>query len=198
MAEDAFRGRGEGRLAGRPGPIEVRLPDIPLWVPAEALAQLQQALADRLGVALQYAAGAIAEAVGDVGSSDTGALAQSFTAWPATRTGGIELAGTTIREDLVGRVFSSLPYAVVVNDGRRPGPISRAGIDAIGLWAQRKLGLTPAAAERAKWAIAQEIALRGTAGSDFFHKGVTAATPGVQHLLGTLADVITEKLTEVS
>jgi hypothetical protein len=61
-----------------------------------------------------------------------------------------------------GRVFSSLPYAIVMNDGRRPGaPISREGIDAIGLWAQRKLGLSATKAEHAKFGIAAHMVAQG-------------------------------------
>lgn len=195
MAEDAFRGRGEGvSRRARPGAIEIRLPDLPLWTPDAAIAAVQSVLDVAMPAALLLAAGYISEAAAE--RTDSGALAQSFLASPATQTGGIEVTGTLVRDDFSGRVFSSLPYAVVVNDGRRPGPISRAGIDAIGLWAQRKLGLSEAEADRAKWAIATEIRLRGTAGTDYFTRGVEAASPHIQQVFAGVSAQIVDVLTQ--
>lgn len=192
MAEDAFRGRGEGN---RPGPIEIRIPAIPLLTPDSAVAELQREVEIALAAILQKAAGHIKEAA-PVGVGGT--LGQSFTANPSTRTGGIELAGTTVRDEIYGRVFSSLPYAVIVNDGRNPGPIGRDGIESIGLWVRRKLKLQGEAAERAKWAIATSIRKYGFEGSDFFNTGVAAARPGIEAALASLADNIAEKLTKVA
>jgi hypothetical protein len=174
--------------------IEVRLPAIPLLVSAEAAKALNSLALDTLRLALQTAAGYIAEAAGE--SSDTGALAQSFGSDPATSTGGIEVLGVDVTAGVTGRVFSSLPYAVVINDGRRPGaPISRAGIDAIGLWAQRKLGLSADEAAAAKWAIATSIVAQGLQGTGYFDTGWKRAQPTVDQLFTALASEIARQLT---
>jgi hypothetical protein len=171
--------------------IEVHVPAIPLHVPEQARQLLNSLMVNTLRLALQDAAGKIS---GEA-PVDTGGLAQSFGADPATDTGGIELLGIDV-DDITGRVFSSLPYAIVMDQGRRPGqPISRAGIDAIGLWARRKLGLSPEQAESAKWAIASAIIERGIPATRFFAKGTTKAIPTIEGLFKALGDAIGQQLT---
>ena len=97
---------------------------------------------------------------------------------------------------VTGRVFSSLPYALVMAEGRRPGArISREGIDAIGLWAQRKLGLSSDEAASAKWAIATHIVAQGLPGTDYFGIGVKRAQPTVDALFAALSTEIAQQLT---
>lgn len=172
--------------------IEVNLPDIPLWIPSAARQIIMDLLTNTMQLALQDAAGAVS----DEAPRDTGILAQSFAADPANATGGIELLGSETADTLNGRVFSALPYAIVMDQGRRAGaPISRAGIDAIGLWAQRKLGLSADEASRAKWAIASAIVKRGITGTRYFEKGVAAAQPRIEALFDALGTQITQQLT---
>jgi len=189
-------------MAGQPGlstnlgsgsiGIQIILPAIPLWVPDVARQQLGNLVLMSMHLALQEAAGRISDAA----PVSEGILAQSFGADPATTTGGMEIFGQTPAGDINGRVFSALPYAIVMDQGRRIGaPISRAGIDAIGLWAQRKLGLTATQAEHAKWAIAQSIIKHGFPGTGYFGQGVKAAEPGIQRLFAILGDQITKALT---
>lgn len=172
--------------------ITVVLPTIPLMVPAEARRALNDLTVQTLRLALQTVAGFVA----DEAPTDSGALGQSFAADPATTTGGIELLGVDVMVGVQGRVFSSLPYAIVMNDGRRPGaPISRAGIDAIGLWAQRKLGLSADAAAVAKWAIATHIVAQGITGTGYFDLGIKRAEPTVTQLFDSLAQAVAQQLT---
>jgi hypothetical protein len=171
--------------------ILVNLPPIPLWMPAEARQEFAQLVLQTLRLALQDTAGHIS---GEA-PVDSGGLAQSFSSDPANQAGGIEIIGADIDTGITGRVFSSLPYAIVMEEGRRPGaPISRAGIDAIGLWAQRKLGLTAAEADEAKWAIATWIVAQGIEGRGYFQAGVDAARPRVEQMFAILGDQITVAL----
>jgi len=194
-----FVERGGGGIgvagAGRVGDygIEVRLPAIPLMVPAQAARLLNDLAVQTLRLALQTVAGHVSDEATTF--ADTGALAQSFGADPATTTGGIELLGVDMATGFAGRVFSALPYAVVMNDGRRPGaPISRAGIDAIGLWAQRKLGMSADEAADAKWAIASAIVAQGLPGTGYFETGIKRAQPTIDQLFAALTQAITEGL----
>ena len=195
MPDDAFHASRVHAAAVRQRNhgIAVVLPNIPLWVPADARQQIGHLVVDTVRLALITAAGYIGDAAS--GSADTGHLAASFQANPATRDGGIEVSGDGIT-DVNGRVFSSLPYAIVIDQGRRPGsPISREGIDAIGLWAQRKLGLSAEEADRAKWPIAISIIQQGFSGTGYFEDGVDAATPPIQQLFEALSAQIAVKLT---
>lgn len=163
------------------------IPDIPLWVPDEARQEINALALDTMRLALQYGAGEISNAA----PVDSGQLAQSFTSDPATQTGGIELAGTDLVAGVTGRVFSTLPYAIVMDQGRRAGqPISRAGIDAIGLWAQRKLGLSADQAARAKWGIANVIVARGIEGKQFVQEGIDNARPTIEGMFRAMTDAV--------
>lgn len=192
------RGVGPG-MAGRPKPtdpfvIAVGVPAVPLFYPDQARRELNDLALDNLRLALQSIAGHVSDAAAEY--SDTGNLAQSFGADPATPTGGIEMIGVDLLTGVSGRVFSSLPYAIVVDEGRRAGaPISRAGIDAIGLWAQRKLGLSAKEADSAKFAIANVIMTQGLEGRHFAERGFNAAKPGVEAMFANLGNLIGVALT---
>lgn len=175
--------------------VAVVLPDIPLFVPEQARMALAMLTVNTMRLGLQHAAGTIS----DEAPRDQGHLAQSFGADPANTTGGLEMIGEMTHGGLglIGRVFSALPQAIVMNDGRRPGaPISRAGIDAIGLWARRKLGLSQLQAEDAKWAIANAIITRGIKGTGYFEKGVKAAEPTISQMFAALSGEIALQLTK--
>lgn len=188
---DAFQGLGQVRKAFQKQDtgIQFLLPGIPLWLPDAAKAELNQLVLISMRLACQEAAGHISDAASQY--SDSGQMAQSFGADPATATGGIEILGQDATVEINGRVFSSLVHAIVMDEGRRPGaPISRAGIDAIGLWAQRKLGLSAAEADTAKWAIASSIVAHGIEGKRYFEEGVNAARPRVEAMFRILGDQI--------
>lgn len=167
--------------------ISITWPDIPAWVPEQARVELSALVVSSMRLALQVVAGHVS----DLAPRSEGTLGQSFGNSPATSIGGQELIGNNIDAGISGRVFSSLPYAVVMNDGRNIGsPISRAGIDAIGLWAQRKLGLSADEADNAKWAIAKHIVEHGFEGNQYFDKGVAAAGPTIEQMFAILAEQI--------
>lgn len=180
---------------GRPGGdllIAVGIPQVPLYYPAQARDTLAGIVLDTLRLALLDLAGHVS----DKAPVDSGLMAQSFGADPATETGGIQVLGTDLLAGISGRIFSSLPYSIVMEEGRRPGaPISRAGIDAIGLWAQRKLGLTAEEASEAKWAIANTIVAQGIEGKKFAEAGFLAAQPGIEAMFADLAGTIGQALT---
>jgi hypothetical protein len=174
--------------------IHVILPDIPLYVPTKAREAINTLALNTLRLALNVVAGEVSQAAGEF--SDTGHLAQSFTADPATSTGGIEIIGASASSgDFGGRVFSSLPHAIVMEEGRRPGaPISRDGIDAIGLWAQRKLGLSKEESDGAKWAIVYNIVAQGISGKGYFEQGVNRARPTVEGMFQALGAAVAAEL----
>lgn len=175
--------------------ISITLPAIPLFVPDAARAAIDQLLVEQLRLALQYIAGAVSQEA----PVDSGNLAQSFSADPATSTGGIEIEPMDASGLLFGRVFSSLPHAIVMDQGRRPGsPISREGIDAIGLWARRKLGLSEKEADRAKWAIAFSIIQNGIDAKLYVSRGFENARGQVEAMFAALADAIRRELTAVA
>jgi hypothetical protein len=196
MTGDAFQAaRAMSAATGRNGyGLEFNLPRVPLLLPERARASLAEIVSDTVRLILQDVAGRIAAAA----PRNTGNLAQSFGSDPATQEGGIELFG--IRGVAMGgRVFSALPQAIVMEHGRRPGaPISREGIDAIGLWAQRKLGLTAEEASEAKWAIAHQIVAQGIEALEYVAKAWAGARPMYESMLATLSEDIARALvTEV-
>lgn len=166
--------------------LTATIPPYPLWVPAEAQQALYELVRGTVNLILTDLAGRISEHA-PVGIS--GHLGQSFTANPATSIGGVEVVGGATPEiDIQGRVFSALPYAIVIDQGRRPGsPISREGIDAIGLWAQRKLGMTEGQAKVAKWAIATKIIQRGITPRNFIQAAFDSGQAQWQKMLDDLA-----------
>ena len=88
--------------------------------------------------------------------------------------------------NLVGRVGSPQPYAIVIEKGRAPGS-RMPPVDAIKLWVIRKLQLPPEEVEGAAWAIAKHIAKHGFStkgdvgpkGARMFEKGMEASEPHV-------------------
>lgn len=172
--------------------IEVILPNIPLMVPERAMEAIGLLTRQTMGLTLQDLAGYVSD---EAPQGISGHLAQSFGADPATATGGIEVSGGVANDMVVGRIFSSLPYAVVMEEGRRPGhPVSPAGIEAIGLWAQRKLGLDAKDAKRVKYAIANAITRRGIKATHFFERAAQAWQPRSQLAFDTLSVAIVEAL----
>lgn len=167
--------------------IDFQLPNIPLWVPEQARQVISGLTRQTMHLALQDLSGYVSEAA----PVNNGMLAQSFGADPATQTGGIEITGQAAGEVVTGRIFSSLPYAVVMDEGRRPGfPVSKVGIDAIGLWAERKLGLSSTDAKRVKYAIANTISRRGIKATHFFDNAVQRWRPRGDQMFNALGEQI--------
>jgi len=92
----------------------------------------------------------------------TGNLRQSI--MPVTR-------GTT-PQNFEGELATSLIYGLPVERGRRPGKFPP--VDAIELWVQRKLGVSPDESRNVAYLIARKIAVSGTQGAFMFEKGFEA------------------------
>lgn len=178
-------------VSGKRG-ITLLVPPVPLTMPPVARQMINDLTISTIRLALHELAGHVA----DEAPVDSGNLAQSFGADPANSTGGMELMGVDVVTGVEGRVFSTLPHAVVMDQGRRPGaPISREGIEAIGLWAQRKLGMSPEEAKGAKFAIANAIVKRGLPAKQFAEKGLQSARPRIEVMLSVLGDSLSRALT---
>jgi len=174
--------------------IEIRHHDVPLFDRAKADAVMVEQARILFDLALQEIAGHISDEA-PVGVS--GHLAQSWGATPATADGGIEVTGSTLGS-LEGRVFSNLPYAIVIDQGRAPGR-AMPPIDAIMLWAERVLGIRDSddfELEDAAWAIAMSIARKGIQARRFVERGLAAAMPRVDGIFEVLADVIAVALVD--
>lgn len=175
--------------------IELRatVPPIPLVRVESARQVIDQIARDYLQLAVFYLAGVVAEEA----PRNYGNLAQSFQASPAGPGGGVEVLGTMLNNgaELYGRTFSTLPQAVVMEEGRRAGaPISRAGIAALGLWVRRKLGLHGAEARSATYAIATSIRRRGLKGRHYARTAAGRATPKIQAMFVQMSAAIARGL----
>ena len=81
----------------------------------------------------------------------------------AVDTGGYKLRWRFRLTKTGGAVYNDHPAADVIERGRRPG--SRPPpVNAIKQWAKRRIGLSEAEAEKAKWPISMAIAKRGLVG----------------------------------
>lgn len=174
--------------------ISALFPNVPLLTEApDALMALVAKIEEHAArVALHYLGNVLADAV----PIDTGELAQSFQADPATATGGIELTGVSFAEEgVVGRIFSSLPQAAVMDEGRRPGsPVNRAGIEALTSWAERKLGVTGKEAVSAAFAIAATIRAKGMTGTNYADRALQIAEPQLTVIFANAGEAIAAAL----
>lgn len=166
--------------------ITIRYRDVPVFAPERARRAIFELARTFFELGLQEIAGRISD---EAPVGVTGNLAQSF---GGSEFGGQELLGTTI-ESLEGRVFSSLPYAIVIDQGRTPGA-RMPPVDAIALWVERVLGISSefddAELEDVAFLIARAIARRGIVGRKFVEKGVQQALPTVEGIFQALADAI--------
>lgn len=80
----------------------------------------------------------------------------------AVNTGVYRLAWQVEATNTGGRIFNTVPYAGVIEYGRRAGA-KRPPTRALELWAMRKLGLNAKEAKSASFAIANAIKKRGLA-----------------------------------
>ena len=96
--------------------------------------------------------------------------------------GAINHGITSQFPNLVGFVGAppGVPYAIVIEKGRKPGTMPP--VDAIALWAVRKLGLSPEEAKGAAFAIAKSIAKKGIKGRHMFKEGLEVSEPHIKQL----------------
>ena len=143
-------GETQANIAGFPADLELAL----TVAMNKSLALLESQVVDRMGV-------------GDHNRGvDTGAARAS-----------VNYQFVSPFPNLVGSVGSPLEYVPVLEYGRDPGPMPP--VDAIRLWAVRKLGLDDKEADSAAWAIAKHIAKHGTEGLFMFKEGFEASEPHI-------------------
>ncbi len=175
------------------GHLVARLPDIPLLADDSQ----SQATIDRIvGNAARLALLAVADAIAVVAPRDTGDLVNSFRADPATTVGGLEVTGHTFAEDaVVGRLFSTLPQAVVMDTGRDPGfGVNAAGIEALAGWASRHWGVEGKAALRAAFALATVIRQRGLPSKDYVAAALPLAQATIDQIFANAGEAIASAL----
>lgn len=80
------------------------------------------------------------------------------------------------RAALTGEMFTPLIYGWPVERGRRPG--KRPPVEAIKMWARRKLGLTGKELDQAAFLIARAIGRRGTEGAAMVYQAFQRAITG--------------------
>ena len=159
--------------------LAIKFPAIPLLDKPAARQVIEGIGRDYMQLATLYLAGAVAEEA----PRNFGNLAQSFQASPAGPGGGVEVLGTLMNDgaELYGRTFSTLPQAIVMEEGRRPGfGISRSGMASLALWVRRKLGLSGADARSATYAIAASIKRRGIEGRHYARRAAEKASPRIE------------------
>lgn len=121
-------------------------------------------------LALQDLAGYISDEA-PVGVS--GSLAQSFA---GSADGGREITGSSLA-DLTGRIFSSLPHAIVIDQGRTPGARMPPPA-ALETWVRRVLNVGGSEAEvrTVAWLVARSIGRNGIKARHFIEAGVSKWT----------------------
>lgn len=176
------------------GHISAVFPNVPLLTdtPDEIAAHVDEIMANASRVALL----AVADAIALSAPSDTGDLVNSFRADPASTVGGIELTGHSfVGDGVVGRLFSTLPQAVVMESGRQPGSyVNAAGITALTAWASRHLGVEGKDAVRAAFAIATMIHKRGLPAKDYVEAALPLAQATIDQVFANAGDAIASKL----
>lgn len=165
------------------------VPASPLTDPATREALIGGLLHERIELAAQYLAGVVAQ----VAPVNFGHLAQSFGAQPATAEGGIEISAPSTDGVIQGRVFSSLPQAIVMDEGRRPGA-RMPPVAALALWAQRKLGVSADEADAVGYVLARSIARRGIEGRHYADAAVARAQGHIEALFAVLEQELARQL----
>ena len=88
--------------------------------------------------------------------------------------------------NLVGSVGTPKEYGIVMEYGSKPYKEGRMPpVDAIRIWAVRKLGLSGDEADSAAWAIAKHIAKHGIEGLHYFKEGFEASEPHINQLFNS-------------
>jgi hypothetical protein len=97
--------------------------------------------------------------------------------------------------NLVGRIGSPLPYAIVMEEGRRPGA-RMPPVDAIKLWVVRKLKVPPQEADSVAFLVARSIARKGIEGRHMFAEGLEAAEPHIRQLFNNAIERATRRFNQ--
>lgn len=94
-----------------------------------------------------------------------------------------------------GIVGTSSIYAIPVEEGTKPHPVSREGREALADWAQRKLGVTEKESHRVAFLIARKIGRLGTEGAHMFRDTFAEHQPHIGAALDRCLQRIEERLT---
>lgn len=173
--------------------VEIRYPDVPLFDKTRARQVLTSKARLFFELALQEIAGFVSDEA-PIGVS--GNLAQSFAGDLGGSSGGIEIRGSSL-EDLEGRVFSSLPYAIVIDQGRAPGA-RMPPADALVPWVKRILnaGGTDEEVRSVAFVVARAIGRKGIKATHFVDAGLLKAMPRVRGIFQILGDALATGLVE--
>jgi len=71
---------------------------------------------------------------------------------------------------MYGIVGSPLEYAPIVEQGRKPGPVSVKGRQSIELWVRRVLGISSAESSSVAFLVARKVAMKGFDGAFMFQE----------------------------
>jgi hypothetical protein len=162
--------------------VEITIPDVPLFTPERAKAALTEQARLFFTLALQELSGFISEEA-PVGVS--GHLAQSFAS---------DISGSSI-DDLTGRLFSDLPYAIVIDQGRTPGA-RMPPVEALMTWVERVLQVPGDEKEvrQVAFLVARAIGRKGIAARHFVDKGIERATPRLDGIFAAMAAAMSAAL----
>jgi len=98
---------------------------------------------------------------------------------------------------VIGTVSSSATQAVIIDDGARP---HFPPVDAIALWAQRKIGLSREEAKKAAFPIARRINRRGlprrSQDEGLFSKAFIRITPKIEERFNTRLERFARKFSK--
>lgn len=173
--------------------VEIRVPDVALFNSAAAQAVLTAKARQFFELALAELAGHISDAA-PIGVS--GNLAQSFAGAFGSTMGGSSVTGSSL-EEIQGRVFSSLPYAIVIDQGRAPGA-RMPPPDALVPWVKRVLqvGGSEEEVRSVAFIVARAIGRKGIKARNFVAAGITAATPRLEGIFQIMGEAMAVGLTE--
>lgn len=106
-----------------------------------------------------------------------------------------DLRGVTL-DDLQGRVFSPLKYALPVEHGTKPHWVGREGMKSLQDWVERKLGVSPDESESVAYLVARKIARKGTKGAHMFENNLSEHARQVVGILGAAVERIIAQLSK--
>lgn len=92
------------------------------------------------------------------------------------------LIGSMRGQEVAGKVFSPLSYAVAVELGTKPHFLGEKGIASLQDWVEAKLGLSGKEARSVTFAIRRKIAVKGTKGAHMFSRAFNDKAPQIQSM----------------
>lgn len=102
-----------------------------------------------------------------------------------------EVRGVPARSAMVA---TASPYGAVIEHGRRPGPISATGRQALALWVQKKLGVPAEEAPRVAFLVARKIRRRGFPGAHMFERALAEGRGVIDQVWRTVGERIAARL----